>query len=576
MNRNRKKVLFIFTMALLFICAAFAYTDTTTNSNEKLSLEEKVDKLFEEWKTIDSPGAAAAIIKDNMVIYRKGFGSAQLEYNIPITPSTIFHVASVSKQFTAMAISMLEAEGKLSVNDDIRKFLPEVPDFGKTITIRHLLHHTSGMRDQWDLVILAGWGWSDLITQDQIMDMVKRQKELNFSPGERYMYCNTGYTLLAEIVSRASGKPFTQWTQENIFKPLGMTSTHFHDDNQQIVKNRAYSYDKDEKKGLQKSILNYATVGATSLFTTVEDLANWVRNFEEKRVGGAKVIELMLTKGVLNNGIPITYARGIQVLDYKGLKILTHDGGDAGFRSSLLYFPDQKFGVMVLANLGSIQPGGLARKIADIYLADQLKQPEPGKKPAKIVKISPKKLKIFSGIYWLESSKQVRKIFQEGEKLYYVWSDTYRTELAPISQTEFIMKGIGVEVTVGFSDRTKDRYDTIMVTAANRPPLKGKWLEPFNPTTELLEEYTGRYYSEELDFHYDLVLEKDELFMKARNSGDKPLKALIKDYFTTYYGSFKIEFRRNPQGAVTGFNASSNRVLNLRFKKVNYSQEKRE
>jgi CubicO group peptidase (beta-lactamase class C family) len=574
MNQNWKKVLFIFTMALFFIFTTTAYTETKTTSEEKLSLEEKVDKLFVEWNTIDSPGAAAAIIKDNMVIYRKGFGSAQLEYNIPITPSTIFHVASVSKQFTAMAISMLEAEGKLLIDDDIRKHLPEVPDFGKTITIRHLLHHTSGLRDQWDLLVLAGWGWSDLVTQNHIMDMVKRQKELNFSPGERYLYCNTGYTLLAEIVSRASGKPFTQWTQENIFRPLGMTSTHFHDDNQHIVKNRAYSYEKDEKKGLQKSILNYSNVGATSLFTTVEDLANWVRNFEEKRVGGAKVIERMLTKGVLNNGNPITYARGIEVLDYKGLKIITHGGVDAGFRSSLLYFPDQKFGVVVLANLGSIQPWTLARKIADIYLAGQLKQPEPkktqpGKKPAKTVKISAKKLKTFIGTYWLESSKLVRKIVVEGKKLYYVRSEANRTELEPFSQTEFIMKGISAHVTVGFSNWTKDRYDTITVTVPNQPPLKGKWIEPFKPTKELLEEYTGRYYSDELNFHYDLVLEKDELFMKARNSGDKPLKALIKDYFTTFYGSFKIEFQRNPQGAVNGFKVSSNRVLNLKFKKVN-------
>ncbi|NIO80107.1 MAG: serine hydrolase, partial [Candidatus Aminicenantes bacterium] len=206
-------------MTLFFIYATTAYADTTTTSKEKLSFEEKVDKLFEKWNTIDSPGAAAAIIKDGMVIYRKGFGSAQLEYNIPITPSTVFHVASVSKQFTAMAISMLEAEGKLSINDDIRKHLPEVPDFGKTITIRHLLHHTSGIRDQWELLIMAGWRMDDVLTQNHIMELVKRQKELNFSPGERYMYCNTGYTLLAEIVSRASGKPFTQWTQENIFKP---------------------------------------------------------------------------------------------------------------------------------------------------------------------------------------------------------------------------------------------------------------------------------------------------------------------------------------------------------------------
>jgi hypothetical protein len=306
----------------------------------------------------------------------------------------------------------------------------------------------------------------------------------------------------------------------------------------------------------------------------VEDLANWVRNFEEKRVGGAKVIERMLTKGKLNNGNPITYARGIQVQEYKGLKIITHGGADAGFRSDLLYFPDQKFGVVVLANLGSIQPWTLSREIADIYLAGQLKQPEPqktkpGKKPPKPVKISAKKLKTFTGTFWLEPSKLVRKIMPEGKKLYYVRSETNRTELAPIYKTEFVMKGVSAHVTVAFSDWSKDRYNTIIVTVGNRPPLKGKWMEPFKPAKELLEEYTGRYYSEELNFHYDLVLEKDELFMKARNSGNKPLKALIKDYFTSYYGFFKFEFQRDEQGAVTGFKVSSNRMLNLRFKKIN-------
>ncbi len=218
----------------------------------------------------------------------------------------------------------------------------------------------------------------------------------------------------------------------------------------------------------------------------------------------------------------------------------------------------------------------MCQQIGELYLAHYLKQPEPEKKtaaaekkPAKTVKISPKKLKTFTGTYWLESSKLLRKIVLEGNKLYYVRSETNRTELAPISKSEFIMKGIGVHVTVGFSDRTKDRYDTIIVTVANQPPLKGKWIEPFKPTKKLLEEYTGRYFSDELNVHYDLVLEKDQLFLKSRNAEDKPFKGLMKDYFTYYDGFFKFEFQRDEQGVVTGFKVSSNRVLNLQFKKVN-------
>ncbi len=319
------------------------------------SLEAQVDALFAKWNSLDTPGAAVAVIKDGIVVYRKGFGCAQLEYGVPITPSTVFHVASVSKQFTAMAITMLEAAGKLSADDNIRKYLPEMADFGVPITIRHLLNHTSGLRDQWDLLILSGWRMDDVITQAQILDRLRRQKELNFAPGSRYLYSNSGFTLLAEIVSRVSGKPFTDWTRETIFQPLGMTSTHFHLDHTEIVRDRAYSYDGDPEHGFHALPLNYANVGATSLFTTVEDMANWLRNFEDKRVGGPAVLDKMETKGVLNDGTEIGYARGLEIGVYKGLKTIGHSGGDAGFRSQVIYFPGERFGVAVFSNLGLVR-----------------------------------------------------------------------------------------------------------------------------------------------------------------------------------------------------------------------------
>jgi CubicO group peptidase (beta-lactamase class C family) len=373
----------------LIVCCFVIFSSVPAAQVDDSAPVAKVDKLFEKWSSMDSPGAAVVIIKDGMVVYRRGFGSAQLEYSIPITPSTVFHVASVSKQFTAMAITMLEVAGKLSADDDIRKHVPEMADFGKTITIRHLLNHTSGLRDQWELLILSGWRIDDVITQADIMDRLKRQRELNFAPGERYLYCNSGFTLLAEIVSRVSGQPFTQWTQENIFKPLGMTSTHFHMDHQEIVKNRAYSYQGDPEKGFSQSVLNYANAGATSLFTTVEDMANWMRNFEDKRIGGAAVMDKMLTKGVLTDGSEINYARGIVVDEYKGLKFIGHDGGDAGFRSNVMYFPGERFGVAIFSNLASFNPGGMSRQIADICLASKLKPQEPGPVGAKPLPAKP-------------------------------------------------------------------------------------------------------------------------------------------------------------------------------------------
>ncbi len=536
----------------------------------------KVDKLFEQWNSLDSPGAAVAIVKDGMVVYRKGFGSAQLEYGVPITPSTVFHVASVSKQFTAMAITMLEAAGKLSADDDIRKYVPELADFGKTITIRHLLNHTSGLRDQWDLLVLSGWRMDDVITQSDIMDRLKRQRELNFPPGERYLYCNSGFTLLAEIVARVSGQPFTDWTRENIFKPLGMTSTHFHMDYKEIVRNRAYSYEGDPAKGFAQSVLNYANVGATSLFTTVEDMANWMRNFEDKRVGGAAVMDRMLTKGVLTNGSEIPYGRGIVVDEYKGLKFIGHDGGDAGFRSNVMFFPGERFGVAIFSNLASFNPGTMSRQIADIYLAARLKQQEPapaGAKPSaekpapKPFSLPAKSLEVFQGTYWIEATQAVRKIVLEKDKLMYVRSEDNKSELVPIAPTEFTMKDAPDSVRVSFSDKVGTHYKTMTVAVTNQPTVVGEWMVPFSPTEDTLKEYVGPYYSGELDTRYDIIIKSGALSVLDRRGEGTPAVAQKKDLFLA--GGFaKIQFQRDGNGVITGFLISTGRVLNLKFAKL--------
>jgi CubicO group peptidase (beta-lactamase class C family) len=561
-------LLFVFCFVLSVFVHASPADDATPAA--------KIDRLFEKWNSADSPGAAVAIIKDGMVVYRKGFGSAQLEYNIPITPSTVFHVASVSKQFTAMAITMLEAAGKLSADDDIRKYVPEMADFGKTITIRHLLHHTSGLRDQWELLILSGWRMDDVITQSDIMDRLRRQRELNFAPGERYLYCNSGFTLLAEIVARVSGQPFTQWTQENIFRPLGMTSTHFHIDHREIVKNRAYSYDGDPEKGFTKSVLNYANVGATSLFTTVEDMCNWMRNFEDKRIGGAAVMDRMLTKGVLADGSEIPYGRGIMVDEYKGLKFIGHDGGDAGFRSNVMYFPGERFGVAIFSNLASFNPGAMSRQVADIYLASWLKQQESGpggtkplsERPApKPFTLSVKSLEAFQGTYWIEATQVLRKIVLDKDKLTYVRSEDNKSELAPVSATEFMMKDTPDSVRVTFSDKEGTHYKTITVAVANQPTVVGKWMEPFSPTEDMLKEYAGPYYSGELDTRYDIVIRSGTLSVRDRRGEETPAVAQKKDFFLA--GSFaKIQFQRDGNGVITGFTVSTGRVLNLMFAKL--------
>ncbi len=354
----------------------------------------------------ETPGVTVAVQKDGKIIYSKGFGYANLEDDVKNTPKTIFHIASVSKQFTAFAIALLADQGKLSLTDDIHKYLPELQDFGSVITINHLVHHTSGLRDQWSLLMMAGWRLDDVITQKQILRVISRQKELNFKPGEEMLYCNTGFTLLAEIVSRVTGESFADWTKRNMFDPLEMKNTFFYDDHEKIVKNRAYSY-YEVPGGYKKSVLNYANAGATSLFTTVEDLSLWAINFEKMKVGNQRVMEMMNQRFVLNKGDTITYAFGQEIEKYKGLNAFSHGGGDAGYRTYFLRFPDQHFSVSVLSNLASFNPGSLSYALADLYLAKDLvpetEKPAPPAEPdSKKVPFDPSRVKLseFTGTFY--------------------------------------------------------------------------------------------------------------------------------------------------------------------------------
>jgi CubicO group peptidase (beta-lactamase class C family) len=327
-----------------------------------------IDTLFAEWDTPDSPGAALVIMRGDEIIYEKGYGSANLEYGLPITPRSVFLVASVSKQFTAFAIAMLAEQGKLSLDDDIRKHVPEMHDFGTPITLRHLIHHTSGLRDEFDLLGMAGWRMDDVITKEMILNLAYRQRALNFEPGSEYSYCNTGYTLLAETVERVTGQRFRAWTTENIFEPLGMAQSHFHDDYRMVVPDRVQGYVKDGE-GFKKEVYSYQSVGASGLFTTAEDLAKWVRNFEDGTVGGPAVIEQVHERGILTNGDTLSYAFGLGHGTYKGHRRVSHSGWHRGFRTYLLRFPDDDLAFILLGNLESFDPVEKTLQIADLYFA---------------------------------------------------------------------------------------------------------------------------------------------------------------------------------------------------------------
>lgn len=338
----------------------------------------RIDSIFQEWDRADRPGAAVAVTRSGRTIFSRGYGSAHLEYGIGVTPSTPFHVASVSKQFTAFAVALLARDGALDWDDDVRAHIPEVPDLGHTVTLRQLASHTSGVRDQWELLAMAGWRLDDVITRDQILRMMARQRELNFEPGSEYLYSNMGYSLLAEVVERVSGQGFGEFLEERVFLPLGMHHTHVHLDHAMLVPGRAYSY-RPSGSGWQKAVLSYANQGATSLFTTVEDLARWIAEMESPRVGDEELWGQMRRRMALSSGDTASYGLGLSLGTYRGLSTVGHGGADAGFRTNLLYFPEERLGVVAFGASSSFNSGGTARRVAEIFLADRMAaRPTPG------------------------------------------------------------------------------------------------------------------------------------------------------------------------------------------------------
>jgi CubicO group peptidase (beta-lactamase class C family) len=368
------------TLLACVLSASAALASAAQDKAETLAVQ--VDTIMAGWAKPDSPGCAVGVVKDGALALAKGYGQADLERGAPIAPSSVFDIASTSKQFTAAVIALLAEEGKLALDDDVRRFVPELPRHEAPITIRHLLHHTSGLRDYTDLMALAGWTTDDWTTADQALAMIVRQKDLNFRPGAQYLYSNSGYFLLSVIAARAGGKPFPELARERIFAPLGMTATHFHADHRQIVKNRAIGYAPREG-GWSIAMSGWEQTGDGSVLTTVIDLARWVRNFDDPMVGGRALLEDLLRKGKLATGEEIDYALGLRHTPYRGLHTVGHNGSWAGYRSSLLRFPSEKTAVIVLCNAENAEAGTIAKNVADVALGGRLgPAPPPSPSPS--------------------------------------------------------------------------------------------------------------------------------------------------------------------------------------------------
>jgi CubicO group peptidase (beta-lactamase class C family) len=521
-------------------------------------LAARLDAVFADYHSTESPGCAVGVYQGDRIVAARAYGMANLDHDVPLTPSSVFHVASVSKQFTAAAILLLAQDGKLSLDDEVRKYVPELPDFGRRLTIRQLAHHTSGLRDQWSLLGLAGWRYSrDLITDDDVLWLLARQKDLNFEPGARHLYSNSGYTLMAQIVSRVSGQSFRAFTTERIFTPLGMHRTHFRDNFAEIVKGQAYGYAR-EGGGFRLSVTNFDTAGATSLLTTVEDLAKWHANFDAPSVGGAALLDGLLQRGVLNGGEAIDYALGITHGTYRGLATVGHGGSDAGYRAAFLRFPEQRFGVAALCNVASANPTELTRRVADVYLEASL-APAPAAEAeddVPEVALAAERLAALAGLYWNQEDVAARRFEAEAGRLY---------ALAGRGRQPLKSLGDGRFVTT-----TGPRTPLVFEAGGGEPRLSvGTALferrEPFAPPAAQLAEFAGTYRSDELEVAYRIAVHEGALRLERMKAQPAALQPIVADTFAGQPGT--LTFVRDGSGRVTGFLLDAGRVRHVKFRR---------
>lgn len=532
--------------------------------------QASIDALFAEQAVAGTPGGAVSVYQGGKLVFAKGYGTADLESEQPITPQTQFHVASVSKQFTAFSIALLAKEGKVDLDADIRTYLPYVPDLGHKITVRHLILHTSGLRDQWSLFSIGGQNTEGRVTQQQIVNMVSRQQGLNFTPGTEYLYCNTGYTLLAEIVFKVSGKTLREFTTERIFKPLGMDRTFFFDDVTEIVPHRANSYakrrDKDGKETAvwERELLNYDNVGATSLFTTVEDLAKWAGNFTKPVVGDKALIDQISTNGTLDDGTPINYAFALQRTELNGRTIVTHSGADAGFRALFVYYPEHDFAVSITANTPFDMMDKIG-KIADLYLP-AVAETAKAEIPADDTKGD---LARFAGTYITPYATALRVEHRDGA-LYRVssWGEPQKLilrsngklDLGKPDQQSFTPVLSADGKVVGLDELEKE--DTV------RQRLER--IEAYEAPAADLAQYSGDYHSPELDITYSVNVVDGKLEVASLWT-DKPigLQSVQVDRFeSTGWGLGTVIFQRDGGGRINGLMVHNGRARNIRLDRV--------
>ena len=521
----------------------------------------QVDAMFAERVAAERPGCAVVVVKDGAVAYENGYGIADLEHHVKISPQTVFDVASVAKQFTGLGVAMLIEQGKLQVTQDIRSILPRVPDFGRTITIDNLLHHTSGLRDWPETLALSGVDWAAPITLNLILGMVEHQRELDFLPGEEFQYSNTGYNLLAAAVAQVTGQPFQKWMSDNIFVPLGMARTFVADNPAALVADRAESYAPTGKNGYVRAVSQAAAQGSSSVFTTADDMGKWLLNFDSARVGGRSAIQMTWQGSTLQNGNQVKYGFGWELGEYYGIPGVEHSGSWADYVSDVVVVPDQRFAAAVLCNAPDVSTHGIAIKLAAIYLPDVPKTapPLPPAKPSVAYKPNPKSWDKYLGTYRLGPS-WLLTISRDKQSLIAQASHEDKFEMTQTGENKFFVEAY--HSSVEFSVDPSGKVPSLLYHGKVAPRIEAQALSP-----DRLARFTGDYWSEELRQDQRIKVEDGRLAMPFR-IGTVHLIPVGHNQFDADEGRFTVVFSEDPDGTISELKLSMGRVRNLRYAKT--------
>jgi CubicO group peptidase (beta-lactamase class C family) len=555
------------TTRLAFV-AAMLVAASASAQTARDSLATRVDALFADVNNTASPGCALGVIRGGALVYARGYGIANLDEDIALSPSSTFYIASTSKQFTAASILLLAAEGKLSLDDDVRKYIPELPDYGTPITIRNLLNHTSGIRDYLGLLALGAGRAENVMSDDDIIALITRQKALNFKPGSEYSYSNSGYFLLGQIVKRVTGTSLAAYAEARVFRPLGMIHTHFHDNHLETIHRRVIGYDQARSGFAIDYYGNFQGVGDGGLWTTVEDLALWDRNFYNPVVGGPALLQQQLVRGRLTNGDTLTYASGLILGRYRGLATVSHGGAFMGYRTELLRFPAQRFSVICLCNLSRMNPSALAKKVADVFLSSEFPQAvaADGARTEFRVELAAATLEALAGVYRNPQTGLVVPITVTSGRL------TAAPFGAPVAltamdATHFRSESGPVPVDIVFEPAAAGRAPRLRLTIGDdgsKPDMLER-IPPLSIPPARLAEYAGDYWSEELRATYRVQVVGDSLTVTIANQPPLTLSPTVHDAFVAPGAA--LTFVRDAQRRITSAVLWVAQDRNIRFQR---------